>query len=166
MLIEGDKRSAGYAVALTYSDKRFHVPPNVYILGMMNTADRSLALVDYALRRRFAFETLEPAYGTQSGSEAFREYLINKKRADPELVTLIVERMARLNERIRDDKELGRGYRIGHSYFVPDDREEPSEDWYRQIVNTQIAPLLREYWFDSPEEVENEVRRLTADIGP
>ena len=92
MLIEGDKRSGDYAVALTYSDKRFHVPPNVYILGMMNTADRSLALVDYALRRRFAFETLEPAYGTESGRNAFRDYLVNKKRADSELVDRIVER--------------------------------------------------------------------------
>ena len=74
--------------------------------------------------------------------------------------------MARLNERIREDKELGSGYRIGHSYFIPDGGEEPTEEWYRQIVNTQITPLLREYWFDSPDEVEKEAARLTADAAP
>ena len=163
MLIEADKRSVDYAVALIYSDKRFHVPENVYILGMMNTADRSLALVDYALRRRFAFETLEPAYGTEYGRTAFEKYLVEEKSADPDLVTRISDRMGKLNEKIRDDKELGRGFQIGHSYFVPGAGDKPSEDWYKDIVDTQIAPLLREYWFDSPEDVEKEVARLTGD---
>ena len=157
MLIEADKRSEDYAVALTYSDGRFHVPENVFILGMMNTADRSLALVDYALRRRFAFETLEPAYGKSE----FEEYL-KQRGADPHLVARISERMAKLNETIRDDRELGRGFQIGHSYFVPGKGDEPSEAWYQDIVDTQIAPLLREYWFDSPDDVEKEVARLTA----
>ena len=162
MLIEHDKRTHDYAVSLTYSDKRFHVPANVHILGMMNTADRSLALVDYALRRRFAFETLEPAYGTDYGRSAFEKYL-TAKSADPGLAHRICERLAKLNETIRGDRELGRGFQVGHSYFVPDDGDEPSEDWYRHIVNTQIAPLLREYWFDSPEDVEKAVAGLTAD---
>ena len=162
MLIEADKRSEDYAVALIYSDKRFHVPENVYILGMMNTADRSLALVDYALRRRFAFETLEPAYGTDYGRPVFENYL-TAKGSDPDLVTRISDRMDKLNETIRNDKELGRGFQIGHSYFVPGKGDEPSEDWYKHVVDTQIAPLLREYWFDSPEDVEKEVTRLTAD---
>ena len=163
MLIEADKRSEDYAVALIYSDKRFHVPENVYILGMMNTADRSLALVDYALRRRFAFETLEPAYGTECGRTAFKKYLVEEKSADPDLVTRISDRMRKLNESIRNDKELGRGFQIGHSYFVPGKGDEPSDGWYKHIVDTQIAPLLREYWFDAPEDVEKEVARLTAD---
>ena len=162
MLIEHDKRSVDYAVALTYSDTRFHVPANVHILGMMNTADRSLALVDYALRRRFAFETLEPAYGTDHGRDAFTDYLTSKG-ADPALPRRICERMGTLNKMIRDDRELGRGFEVGHSYFVPDDGDEPSEDWYRHVVDTQIAPLLREYWFDSPEMVEEAVDGLTAD---
>ena len=162
MLIEADKRSEDYAVALIYSEKRFHVPENVYILGMMNTADRSLALVDYALRRRFAFETLEPAYGTEHGRAAFENY-ITDKGADPDLVARISDRMGKLNETIRNDKELGRGFQIGHSYFVPGDGDDPSEAWYKDIVDTQIAPLLREYWFDSPEDVEKEVARLTSD---
>ena len=162
MLIERDKRSKDYAVALTYSDTRFHVPANVHILGMMNTADRSLALVDYALRRRFAFETLEPAYGTEHGRNAFEEYL-TAKGADADLARHITDRLGKLNETIRGDRELGRGFQVGHSYFVPDDGDKPSEDWYRRIVDTQVAPLLREYWFDSPEDVEKAVAGLTAD---
>ena len=157
MLIEHDKRSEDYAVALTYSDKRFHVPENVFILGMTNTADRSLALVDYALRRRFAFETLEPAYGRL----AFEEHL-SKKGASSDLVGRISKRMAKLNKAIRDDKELGPGFQIGHSYFVPGNADELSDDWYKRIVDTQIAPLLREYWFDAPEDVEKEVTRLVG----
>ena len=165
MLIEADKRSEDYAVALTYADPadgRFHVPANVHILGMMNTADRSLALVDYALRRRFAFETLEPAFGTDFGREAFQEHLTGRG-ADPSLARRITDRIGKLNETIGGDRELGPGFRIGHSYFVPpDDGDEPSDAWYAHIVETQIAPLLREYWFDSPDDVDNEVARLTA----
>lgn len=162
MLIEHDKRSENFAVALTYSDHRFHVPENVFILGMMNTADRSLALVDYALRRRFAFESLEPAYGTDYGRKAFEKHLTDKG-ANPILVRRITDRMGELNERIGKDKELGRGFQIGHSYFVPSEGEEPSEDWYRRVVDTQIAPLLREYWFDSPDDIEEEVAKLTTE---
>ena len=158
MLIEGDKRSEDYAVTLTYSGTRFHVPENIFILGMMNTADRSLALVDYALRRRFTFETLEPAYG----HSAFAEYL-TEKGADPELVRRISERMAKLNKKIRDDQELGPGFQIGHSYFVPNEGDEPSDGWYQHVVDTRIAPLLREYWFDAPEDVETEVAQLLGD---
>ena len=161
MLIERDKRSEKYAVKLTYSNKRFHVPKNVYILGMMNTADRSLALVDYALRRRFAFETVEPAYGTDYGRSAFSRHL-TERGAQPDLARFISDRMGKLNETIRRDRELGPGFQVGHSYFVPDDEgPAPTEEWYRHVIDTQIAPLLCEYWFDSPEDVENEVAKLT-----
>ncbi len=155
MLIEADKRSDKYALALTYSDDRFHVPDNVHILGMMNTADRSLALVDYALRRRFAFETLEPAYGT----DEFDGYL-KRKGTEPDLIRRISERMGELNEKIRKDNELGRGFEVGHSYFVPGEGDETSDMWYEHVVDTQIEPLLREYWFDSPTDVEATVARL------
>lgn len=165
MLIEADKRSEAYAVTLPYSDTRFHVPDNVYVLGMMNTADRSLAMVDYALRRRFAFQTLEPAFVSEHGRQAFEEHLADKG-AEPSLARRICERIAKLNEKISGDKELGPGFRIGHSYFVPSDGDVPSEDWYRHIVDTQIAPLLREYWFDAAEDVETEVASLTADARP
>ena len=151
-------RIFGELLMLIEADKRFHVPANVFILGMMNTADRSLALVDYALRRRFAFETLEPAFGRPE----FAQYLIGMG-ADPDLVTRISDRMGELNARITNDNELGRGFQVGHSYFVPGKGDEPSEPWYNHIVATQIAPLLREYWFDSPKDVEKAVAKLTAD---
>ena len=159
MLIEGDKRSSEYAVELTYGGdgKPFYIPPNVYILGMMNTADRSLALVDYALRRRFAFEELVPAFGT----DEFRNFL-QEIGLDLSLINVIDERMEALNGEIRDDNELGRGFQIGHSFFVPGDDDELSDDWFEHVVRTQIRPLLQEYWFDTPERVENVVNRLLA----
>ena len=159
MLMESDKRGSEYGVKLTYysEGKRFFVPPNVYILGMMNTADRSLALVDYALRRRFAFEELTPAFGT----DPFRDYL-QEVGLDQSLIDMIDERMEALNTQIRDDTELGRGFQIGHSFFVPGDDDELSDDWYENVVRTQIRPLLQEYWFDAPERVERAVNRLLA----
>lgn len=155
MLIEADKRGAEHAIALTYgsSGERFSVPDNVHLLGLMNTADRSLAIVDYALRRRFAFETLKPAYGTGK----FRGYLLEAD-VEPDLVDRIDRNMRTLNERIRQDKDLGAGFEIGHSYFVPE--ETADEQWYRATVETQIAPLLREYWFDLPDQVNELVQIL------
>ena len=155
MLLEADKRGRDFAIPLTYSPagERFAIPANVHVLGLMNTADRSLAIVDYALRRRFAFASLRPAYGTQH----YREYLLE---ADMEtgLVDRIVRNLSELNERIRDDKDLGPGFEIGHSYFVPE--ESADEEWYLNTVETQIAPLLREYWFDKPEQVHELVEKL------
>lgn len=155
MLIEADKRGSGHEIALTYSEigERFSVPKNVHILGLMNTADRSLAIVDYALRRRFAFETLEPAFGTPK----FRDYL-HDADVDPGLVDRIDRNLSRLNERIGADKDLGPGFQIGHSYFVPNDVAD--ETWYQNIVDTQIAPLLHEYWFDHSDRAEERVREL------
>ena len=155
MLIEADKRGPEHAIALAYGapEKRFSVPENVHVLGLMNTADRSLAIVDYALRRRFAFETLKPAFGTSK----FREHLLEAE-VDKDLVDRIDRNLSTLNERIRDDKDLGPGFQIGHSYFVPE--ESADEQWYLGIVDTQIAPLLREYWFDRPEQVDELVEDL------
>ena len=155
MLIEADKRGPKHELALTYAEpgERFSIPDNVYLLGLMNTADRSLAIVDYALRRRFAFETLRPAYGTR----AFREYLLEAD-VDSSLVDRIVTKFTGLNERIRNDKDLGEGFEIGHSYFVPEGTAD--ESWYRGIIDTQIEPLLREYWFDRPEEVNRRIEEL------
>ena len=158
MLIEADKRGAEHAIALTYSrpGERFSVPPNVHLLGLMNTADRSLAIVDYALRRRFAFETLRPAFG----SEQFRSHLAERLGMERDLVDRIDTKVAALNAVIREDKDLGRGFEIGHSYFVPEEPED--ERWYRSIIDTQIAPLLREYWFDRPDEAEGRIKDLLA----
>ena len=161
MLIEADKRGSEYAVPLTYSpeDEPFHVPSNLYLIGMMNTADRSLAMVDYALRRRFAFIRLQPAFGT----DQFSNYL-NAMSVDEDLVDKIVDRFAALNQRIRADrKNLGSGFEIGHSFFCPsDDDEGLDESWYEAIVRHEIEPLLREYWFDRPDHVDKEIGALLA----
>jgi 5-methylcytosine-specific restriction endonuclease McrBC GTP-binding regulatory subunit McrB len=116
LLIEPDKRSPEWATKLAYApaaEERFYVPPNVYLLGMMNTADRSLSLVDYALRRRFAFVTLRPEYG----SNKFRQHLL-EKGVGAELADRIIERMISVNEEIAADQtNLGPGFCIGHSFF-------------------------------------------------
>ncbi len=161
MLIEADKRGTGYAVPLTYSPdaEPFHVPPNLYLIGMMNTADRSLAMVDYALRRRFAFIRLQPAFTTSEFSD-----FLNAAEVEEEVVNKIVDRLSALNERIRADrKNLGPGFEIGHSFFCPGDDDEGLDDsWYEAIVRREIEPLLREYWFDRPEHVEEQIRVLLA----
>jgi len=162
MLIEADKRGRKFSIPLTYAKhgERFSVPENVYILGMMNTADRSLAMVDYALRRRFAFVPLSPAFG----SELFQKHLLDAG-VDGALVKLIDERMLALNKTIQTDtKSLGPGFEIGHSYFIPSsDNQSLNNDWFRNIVHTQIEPLLREYWFDQPETVTRLLESLLSD---
>ena len=159
MLIEADKRGSEYAVPLTYSPEGdpFFVPPNLYLIGMMNTADRSLAMVDYALRRRFAFIRLDPAYGT----DQFSNHL-NAAGVDEALVSKIVARFSALNEKIRSDrKNLGSGFEIGHSFFCPgEDDDQLDESWYEAVVQREIEPLLREYWFDHPDQVDEEIQAL------
>src|SRR5690606_36858450 len=141
-------------IPLTYSrtgDERFYVQRNVHILGMMNTADRSLAMVDYALRRRFAFVRLEPAFG----SESFTDHLLGAG-VDEAVVERICKRMEELNQDIRNDtNSIGPGFEIGHSYFVPDARADEVLDrtWYEAVIRAEIEPLLREYWFDQPQRV-------------
>ena len=161
MLIEADKRSPEYAVPLTYSPdgEPFHVPDNLFLIGMMNTADRSLAMVDYALRRRFAFVRLTPAFGT----DQFSDFLL-KAGVEEDLVNRIVDRLSGLNRTIREDrKNLGPGFEIGHSFFCPRDEDEQlDESWYKTVVRREIEPLLREYWFDRPESVDKRVRDLLA----
>ena len=155
MLIESDKRGKDFEVVLANSqdEERFSVPENVYVLGLMNTADRSLAMVDYALRRRFAFETLDPAFE----SRKFREYMLEAD-VERDLIDLIVERFSELNGSIRDDNDLGPGFQIGHSFFVPE--ESADEEWYATVIETQIAPLLHEYWFDRPDHVNGLIDKL------
>lgn len=160
MLIEGDKRGPEYAVPLTYSpeDDPFHVPKNLYLIGMMNTADRSLAMVDYALRRRFSFIRLPPAFGT----EKFSDYLQDNMHVPEELVKKINDRFSALNEEIRaDHANLGPGFEIGHSYFCSNAGDEKDhESWYKAIIRQEIEPLLREYWFDKIDTVNKEVSKL------
>lgn len=122
-------------MANSQDEERFSVPENIYVLGLMNTADRSLAMVDYTMRRGFAFETLNPAFE----SRKFREYLLEAD-VEREPMDLIVERFSDLNSRIREDADLGPGSQIGHSFFVPE--ESADEEWYTTVIETQIAPAL------------------------
>jgi hypothetical protein len=150
MLIEDDKRGPDFAIPLTYSrpaDQPFFVPENVHVLGLMNTADRSLALVDFALRRRFAFFDLKPAFGRP----AFRSYL--ERRGVPSaLVSRIEDRFTALNKAILSDtKNLGPGFEVGHSYFCRPLGKADPETWYRSIVEAEVSPLLSAYWFDDLE---------------
>lgn len=155
MLIEADKRSADYAVTLTYGQGQpFWIPPNLYIIGTMNTADRSLSLVDYALRRRFAFADIEPSFG-----EDFKEHLTNLTANDSH-VRHITEALLHLNEIIAKDKNLGRGFMIGHSYFIPNAPIQDFLGWYKRIVRHEIAPLLKEYWFDDDAQAERYIKKL------
>ncbi|HJR80555.1 MAG TPA: AAA family ATPase [Anaerolineales bacterium] len=162
MLIEADKRGPAFAVPLVYRNQgepNFFVPPNLYLIGLMNLADRSLAMVDYALRRRFVFVTLQPQYD----SELFRKWLLERSM-DPGLAQLIMERMTELNQQIREDSLLGENYQIGHSFFLPrgDTFAGLDRNWYEGIIQTEIAPLLREYWFDNPRKADEAEKRLLA----
>ena len=124
---------------------------------MMNTADRSLSLVDYALRRRFAFVTLPPQYR----SSKFRQHLTDKG-VSADLINRVIERMNALNEDIEGDKtNLGPGFCVGHSFFVPTAGGENLDlEWYRRIIDTEVAPLLEEYWFDNPAKAKEWRDRL------
>lgn len=159
LLIEHDKRGPEWAVTLAYAgadDEPTWVPPNLYIIGTMNTADRSLALVDYALRRRFAFIDVESALD----HPRFRTYL-EARSVDPAVLDWITTRIPALNRRIRDDANLGKGFAIGHSYFCSGGKDER---WYERVIRYEIVPLLREYWFDAPAQVEEiEAELLDAD---
>jgi 5-methylcytosine-specific restriction protein B len=160
MLIETDKRGKKHEIPLTYSndlDDRFYVPDNLHIIGMMNTADRSLAMVDYALRRRFTFVDLKPAFKTTE----FRSFLADKD-VDSDVIDIIVSRMVALNELICSEKtNLGPGFAIGHSFFCPQETEEElGMDWYRSVIRSEIAPLVREYWFDDNEKAEELISKL------
>ena len=154
MLIENDKRGEEYALELVYKDdEKFFVPENLYIIGLMNTADRSLAMLDYALRRRFIFIDIEPAFNKPQ----FREDLENKN-IDKDLINKIIEKFTKLNEMIKSDKTLGKGYTIGHSYFC--NRKNLNKEDYEDIINYEIAPTLREYWFDNEDKAEKEIKEL------
>lgn len=150
MLIEDDKREK--EITLTYTNELFSVPENVYIIGTMNTADRSLAMIDYALRRRFSFFFMKPAFHHENFRRLLREQGVTETMIDR-----IVEKMGDVNKRIRHDLHLGSGFEIGHSFFCHYDE---TDNWYDDVITYEIAPLLREYWFDELERVEEIVDEL------
>ena len=153
-LIEADKRGKR-KMELLYSSDNFSVPKNVYIIGMMNTADRSLAMIDYALRRRFAFFEMKPAFE----SEGFRKYQYGLEN---DKFNKLIDCVISLNQRIADDDSLGEGFCIGHSYFC--DIEEIKENTLTDIVEFEIIPLLKEYWFDEPSKVKEWSDRLRSAV--
>lgn len=152
MLLEADKRGSEWAVSLAYSkadEAPFHVPPNVYVIGTMNTADRSLALVDYALRRRFAFVDVPPGHDSEGFAKTLAE-----RGASENLVERIRRILNTLNASIEKDPHLGEGYRVGHSYFCESRASELDHDWLDRVLRREIRPLLQEYWRDSPERLK------------
>lgn len=149
MLIENDKRGKEYALELIYKNENFFVPENLYIIGLMNTADRSLAMLDYALRRRFAFYDMKPAFD----SAQFEEY---KNKLNNKRFNSLIEKIKELNKVISEDGSLGEGFCIGHSYFcnledIKDDKA--MYDKLSLIIEFELIPLLKEYWFDDKEKV-------------
>lgn len=149
MLIEPDYR--GNKITLAYNGLSFSVPKNLHIIGMMNTADRSLAMIDYALRRRFSFFDMEPGFD----SEGFIHY---QNGFANDIFNSLVERVKELNREIMKDKSLGKGFCIGHSYFC--NMDDCSEEWLKDIVDFDILPMLSEYWFDDSTKLQHWENRL------
>ncbi len=160
MLIEYDKRGREFALPLTYSqslEDKFYIPENLHIIGTMNTADRSLAMVDYALRRRFCFIDLQPAFDEQNYIE-----FLNNAGANEELIQKINKRLNKLNIRIENDKNLGKGFKIGHSYLCPQKGIKTDQIWYENVIISEIEPLLKEYWFDNTDEAKKAIELLLS----
>jgi 5-methylcytosine-specific restriction protein B len=151
MLIEAGYRGSEYQMTLAYSQEPFYVPENLYILGMMNTADRSLAMIDYALRRRFSFYEMAPGFAT----EGFKKY---QSMLQNETFDHFITAIQRLNDTITNDDSLGAGFCIGHSYFCNQTTFDP--EWLHNVLEFDIAPMLREYWFDDTQKYEHQVTML------
>ena len=149
MLIENSYR--GKEIKLAYTDELFTVPKNLYIIGMMNTADRSLAMIDYALRRRFSFFEMTPGFKT----EGFKNYLDTLSN---EQLNRIIDGIQTLNDVISKDDSLGNGFCIGHSYFC--NQSEFSLDWLKNVIEYDIEPMLKEYWFDDIQKYESHINIL------
>ncbi|RYL92471.1 EVE domain-containing protein [Sporolactobacillus sp. THM19-2] len=143
LLIEKDYR--GMEATLAYNGMSFAVPKNLYIVGMMNTADRSLAMIDYALRRRFSFFEMEPGFDSK-GFKAYQAGFKNDK------FDALIEQIKRLNQKIAADSSLGKGFCIGHSYFCGE--QDCTDEWMKEVVDYDIIPMLSEYWFDEPAKLE------------
>jgi 5-methylcytosine-specific restriction protein B len=157
MLIEHDKRGKEFGIRMTYShqdSERFYIPENLYIIGTMNTADRSLAIVDYALRRRFVFIDMRPAFSHKGFAE-----LLKSNNVSDSVITKIRSRMEDLNAIISGDDNLGKWFSVGHSYFCSKNKDG-DEVWYNHIITNEIGPLLKEYWFDDEEKANENINKL------
>lgn len=145
MLIEKDYRDQ--KITLAYNGMRFAVPGNLYIIGMMNTADRNLAMIDYALRRRFSFFEIDPAFES-AGFSKYKNSLQNDR------FNSLIDRIIQLNHEIKNDRSLGKGFCIGHSYFCGKTKDTCTVDWMKSVINFDILPMLSEYWFDDDNKVQ------------
>jgi len=157
-LLEATKRRPDEAIELAYrreEGEQVFIPRNLFVIGTMNVADRSLALVDVALRRRFAFAGLRPQF-----NDAWSAWCARVGQLDSNLLVRIREAMAALNQDIASDRALGEQYSIGHSYFTPAQAISNGQDWCAAIVHTEIAPLLDEYWFDQPDRAATASKTL------
>lgn len=152
MLIEKDYR--GEKMTLAYSGEKFYVPSNLHIIGMMNTADRSLAMIDYALRRRFSFFNLKPGFE----SEGFKN---KQKELNNEKYNNLVAKIIELNKEITKDDSLGAGFEIGHSYLCFQEIADVTNEWLYAIIHHDIIPTLQEYWFDNSAAVNRWTESLT-----
>lgn len=150
MMIEKDYR--GKEITLAYTDQGFHVPENLYIIGMMNTADRSLALIDYALRRRFSFFDMKPGFE----SKGFKNHI---KSIGSVKLEKVINLISELNANIRDDDSLGYGFEIGHSYFCGK-TEAMTDSHVRRVVKYDIIPTIQEYWFDNEKKAKEWAEKL------
>lgn len=151
-LLEASKRNPQEALELTYgNEKGFYIPDNLYVIGTMNIADRSLAMVDFALRRRFAFFDLEPNFGNE-----WLEYMKDKSGISETKLNEWQKRIKKLNKIISDDQTLGPAFTIGHSYLTTSQsiKDDQADKWFTTIVKTEIMPLLEEYWFCGTEQIE------------
>ena len=159
-LLETDKRTPDEALELSYrkfAGERVYIPSNLYVIGTMNIADRSLALVDLALRRRFAFIDLEPTLG-----KAWRNWVKDKNGIDSQFLDEIERRINALNDDIAIDPSLGAQFQVGHSYVTPavGMNITDAKEWFGEVVETEIGPLLDEYWFDDLEKSRKAQKRL------
>ena len=160
LLLEADKRGPAHALRLPYAPPeapRFFVPANLYVIGTLNLADRSLSPLDYALRRRFAFVALEPQFGPPL------RQLLTARQVPTALIERLCTRMAALNQTIADDPELGPDFAIGHSYFCqPPPNPTQATVWLRLIMEQEIGPLLADYWREQPATAAAQLRKLLA----
>jgi 5-methylcytosine-specific restriction protein B len=158
-LLESSKRSRADAMELAYRKfvgEKVYVPENLHVIGTMNVADRSLALVDLALRRRFAFVSLDPCF-----NPAWGRWCEGKGIAS-DGVARMKTAMDALNAEISGDRGLGPQFQIGHSYLTPMETVRDAKTWFAEVVQTEIGPLLHEYWFDTPERARQTVQKLLA----
>lgn len=154
-LLEVDKRNPSDALELSYrrdDEERIYVPKNLYVIGTMNMADRSLAQMDLALRRRFAFVNLKPML-----NEVWHKHLVEVNGINEELVDAISEKLSSINDQIKNDPNLGEQFQIGHSFVTPlrDEIIDDGRAWFHSVIESEIGPLLDEYWLDDPEKAES-----------